>query len=196
MEDILEQSFEAWAFESDELADDGDAQGFIALAQDDEPAPEETGELTALLKGTKVAADWIDGCLMAVIIAPKMITPNRWMPPLFDHAISGLGPLELQRFLDIVMMRAHGAIAVAEDPEDFARQMAQRGPKGRQDWAAGFTLGCEKFKSSWPAKATGPKDRAVQRQISDRSKAGLETGYIRIIGQWLAARNAANLAEA
>jgi len=196
MEDILEQSFEAWAFESDELADDDDAQGFVALSQDDEPAPEGEGEFDTLLENAKVTADWIDGYLMAIIIAPKMITPTRWMPPLFDHAITGLAPLELQRFLDIVMMRAHDAIGTAEDPEVFARQMAQRGPKGQQDWAAGFTLGCEKFKSSWPAISTGPNDRAVQRQISEGSKAGLETGEIRIIGQWLAARNAANLAEA
>jgi len=196
MEDILEQTFEAWAFESDDLAEDGDAQEFISLAQDDEPAPEGPGEFTALLKGAKVTEDWIDGYLMAIIIAPKMITPNRWMPPLFDHAITRMGPLELQRFLDIVMMRAHAAIAVAEDPEDFALQMTERGAQGQQDWAAGFTLGCEKFKSSWPAKATGPNDRAVQRQIGDGSKAGFETGETHIIGQWLAARNAANLAEA
>ena len=196
MEDILEQSFEAWAFESDDMVEDGDAQEFISLSQDDEPEPEGEDEFDMLLENAKVTADWIDGYLMAIIIAPKMITPNRWMPPLFDNAITRMEPLELQRFLDIVMMRAHDAIATAEDPKDFALQMAQRGPKGQQDWAAGFILGCEKFKSSWPAKSTGPDDRAVQRQISDGSKAGLETGEIRVIGVWLAARNAANLAEA
>lgn len=196
MEDILEQSFEAWAFESDDLVEDGDAQEFISLAQDDEPAPEGPEEFAALLKGAKVTEDWIDGYLMAIIIAPKMIAPNRWMPPLFDHAITRMGPTDLQRFLDIVMMRAHAAIAIAEEPEDFALQMTERGAQGQQDWAAGFTLGCEKFKSSWPAKATGPNDRAVQRQINNGSKAGLGAGEIHNIGQWLAARNAANLADA
>lgn len=38
MEDILEQSFEAWAFKSDALAEVGDAQEFISRAQDDEAA--------------------------------------------------------------------------------------------------------------------------------------------------------------
>lgn len=55
--------------------------------------------------------------------------------------------LDLQRFLDIVTMRTHAAIAVAENPEDFAPQMTEREAQGQQDWAAGFTLGCEKFKA-------------------------------------------------
>ena len=38
--------------------------------------------------------------------------------------------LDLQRFLDIVMMRAHAAIVVAEDREDFALQMTERGAQG------------------------------------------------------------------
>lgn len=44
-------------------------------------------------------------------------------------------------------MRTHAAIAVAENPEDFAPQMTEREAQGQQDWAAGFTLGCEKFKA-------------------------------------------------
>lgn len=196
MEDILEQSFEAWAFETNEAGEDDAPMEFISVAQDDAPMAERKGEFAALLKEAKVTTDWIDGYLMAVIIAPKIITPSRWMPPLFDRVLNGMGPLELQRFLDVVMMRANGAIAAADAPKDFEDQMTQRGLKGQSDWAAGFTLGCEKFKSSWPAKSTGPNDRAIQRQISDGSKAGLCAGEIRIIAEWLGSRHAANTTEA
>jgi hypothetical protein len=188
MEDILEQSFEAWAFESNEAGEDDAPMEFISVAQDDAPIAERKGEFAALLKEAKVTTDWIDGYLMAVIIAPKIITPSRWMPPLFDRVLNGMGPLELQRFLDIVMMRASGAIAAADAPKDFEDQMTQRGNQGQSDWAAGFTLGFEKFKSSWPAKSTGPDDRAILRQISDGSNAALGAGEVRIIAEWLGAR--------
>ena len=196
MVDILEQIFQAWAFESNNATDAGDSLEFISVAQEDGPTVEREGELAALLEGAKITADWIDGYLMAIIIAPKMITPNRWMPPLFDRVPDGMGPLELQRFLDIVMIRANGAITVAEVPANFVAQMTERGHKGQQDWATGFTLGCEKFQSSWPARSSDPNDRAIQRQISEASSGRLEPREIRIVSQWLSARHAANMTEA
>jgi len=85
-----------------------------------------------------------------------------------------VGPVELQRLLDIVMMRANAAVAAVDGQKDFEADMKQCGPAGTRDWAAGFCVGRESFKSSWPKTSIGPTDQAILRQISEASKGELE----------------------
>lgn len=99
---------------------------FVELAGEPEPAkPERKGELAKLLKGTSLTPDWIDGYLTAIVIAPKLITPNRWLPILLEGAMGRLKPTNLQRFLDLVMMRANAAVRLAEDSAAFERYLGR-----------------------------------------------------------------------
>ena len=107
MAHIHEQTIEAWVLDDPDLPVDAGLGEFIELAEQEEPAPEGDGELSNLLDGADMTADWIDGYLMSVVIAPKMIAPNRWLPQILENAVAGLDPADLQRFLDIVMMRAN-----------------------------------------------------------------------------------------
>lgn len=191
MADILEQTIEAWMFDDPDMAPDASDSGFIELAGEPEPTrPERKGELAKLLKDASLSPDWIDGYLMAIVIAPKQITPNRWLPILLEGAMHGLEPSNLQRFLDLVMLRAHRANAFAEDNTEFERQLGQI---DAGEWAAGFSKGCTSFKSSWPAKLTRPDDRAMQTLVAQAADTGFDNGDLRTLGQWIAARHAANL---
>jgi len=155
MADVHDQTIEAWVFDDPDLGPDATLDDLAELAGEPEPpAPERKGELAKLLKGTGISPEWVDGYLMAVVIAPKMIAPNRWLPKLLDGAIGGLDPAKLQRFLDLLMLRANGAIEMAEGGGRIARQMAKHPAGATQDWAAGFSQGCESFKSSWSANGS------------------------------------------
>jgi hypothetical protein len=168
MGDVHEQTIEAWMFDDPNLGPDATADDLVELAGDPEPTrPERKGELAKLLKGTSLTPDWIDGYLTAVVIAPKLITPNRWLPILLEAAMGRLDPSNLQRFLDMVMMRANAAIRLAEEVSAFERYM---GALAAQDWAAGFSHGCTTFKSSWPAKSTRPDDKAMQKLVAGAAK--------------------------
>ena len=190
MEDIHEQTIEASLFDDLDpgMTDDIPDDAFVELAA--EPTrPERKGELARMLKGAAISPDWIDGYLMGIIIAPKLITPNRWLPVLLEGAMNALEPTNLQRFLDLVMQRANQAIALAEDAAAFARHM-----KGcdTADWATGFSRACTGFKSSWPAKATAPDDRAMQKRVAEAAGTGLSDADLKTLGQWLAARHLRN----
>ena len=52
-------------------------------------------------EGAAITADWIDGFLMAITLAPKMIAPNRWLPEILGSAVAGLTSDSLQRFADL-----------------------------------------------------------------------------------------------
>jgi len=193
MATIHKQTIEAWALDDPDLPVDAGLGEFIELAEQEEPAPEADGELSTLLDGANMTADWIDGYLMSVVIAPKMIAPNRWLPEILEKTAAGLDPADLQRFLDIVMMRANAAIATVDGQSDFEADMERRGVSGVRDWASGFHAGRESFKSSWPKKSVGPTDQAILRQITEATTHGLPAPGIRIVGQWLSARLGANM---
>ena len=89
MAHIHEQTIEAWVLDDPDLPVDAGLGDFIELAEQEEPAPEGDGELSTLLDGTDMTADWIDGYLMSVVIAPKMIAPNRWLPQILEKAAAG-----------------------------------------------------------------------------------------------------------
>lgn len=194
MADIHEQTIEAWVFDDPDMVPDATDSGFVELAGEPEPTrPERRGELAKLLEGTSLTPDWVDGYLMAIVIAPKLITPNRWLPILLEGAMRGLEASNLQRFLDLVMLRANGAIALAGDSTEFERRL---GEIDARKWAAGFSKGCTSFKSSWPARSTRPDDRAMQKLVAQAAEAGFASSDLRTLGQWIAARHAANLRRA
>ena len=191
MADIHEQTIEAWMLDDPDMAPEEAGSGIVEVTGDPEPPrPERKGELAKLLKGTSLTPDWIDGYLMAIVIAPKLITPDRWLPILLEGAMHDLEPSNLQRFLDLVMLRANGAIALAGDSTEFERRL---GETDARQWATGFSKGCTRFKSSWPAKLTRPDDRAVQKLVAQAAETGFDTGDFRTLSQWIAARHAANL---
>jgi yecA family protein len=164
----------------------------VEEAEADSPKPERKGELARLVKGSAITADWIDGFLMSVTIAPKVIAPNRWLPEILGSAIGNLTPDSIQRFADLILMRANACVDQANKPAEFTAAMSGRSQMAMRNWAAGFSHACEHFRSSWPAKSTAPDDRAMMQRAADAMATGFSAAELKSLGQWIAARHDRN----
>jgi yecA family protein len=131
------------------------------------PAPEKKGEIATLLRGTERTPDWLDGYLAAVVIAPKMLMPNDWLPAILNAVLPRIDPARFQRFLDLVMMRVQAASYLAADPEAFLASMAGRTKKRQANWAAGFSQATDTFRSAWPKKGLTEEDRRLLAMVSE-----------------------------
>jgi yecA family protein len=142
-----------------------------------------------LLKGAALSPDSIDGYLAAICIAPKMITPDRWLTPILNAALPAPPATSLQRFLDLLLLRYNAALAKLADPKELERAFQSTDSPALRDWCEGFLEGRQNFKTSWPAKSLGPNDRAMLRQIetmADNSAAA--ASVIPVLAAWLSGR--------
>jgi hypothetical protein len=171
MADVHDQTIEAWIFDDPDVNQNATLEEFVDQAE--EPEPERKGELARFVKGSAVTVDWIDGFLMSITLTPKLIAPNRWLPEILGSAIATLEPSTIQRFADLIMMRANTCVDQANDPAQFAAAMSKRSKIAMRDWATGFSSACGQFRSSWPAKSTGPDDWAMMERVSDAIATGI-----------------------
>ncbi len=152
-------------------------------------APEKKNELARLLKASDISPDWLDGFLMAIVVSPKMITPKRWLEPIFDALHDLPNEETLQRILDIVMLRYNSWNAAAQDPVALKRRMNGLSVQAWADWAAGFVAMTTKFKSSWPTRTLNKDDKAILRQVDETFSSGNGAGSLAaILPAWLARR--------
>jgi hypothetical protein len=192
MADVHDQTIEAWVFDEPDVDQDATLGEWVEQAEAEAPKPERKGELARLLKGAAVTTDWIDGYLMSITMAPKLVAPNRWLPEILGGAIASLKPDTIQRFADLILMRANACVDVAPRPADFAASLMKRSSGAMQDWAAGFSSACGKFKSSWPAKSTSRDDHAMIERVSDAMATGFSASDAKLLSQWIAARHDQN----
>jgi hypothetical protein len=193
MADVHDQTIEAWVFDEPDVDRDATLEEWVEQAEAEAPKPERKGELASLLKGAAVTPDWIDGYLMSITIAPKFVAPNRWLPEILGGAITTLKPDTIQRFSDLILMRASACVDDASRPADFAASMIKRSNMAMGDWMKGFSSACGKFKSSWPAKSTSRDDHAMIERVSDATATGFSASDAKLLSQWIAARHEQNI---
>jgi hypothetical protein len=157
MLDIHEQTIEAWIRDDPSFDPEVSFEELAAEA----PELEKKGEFAALLRGSGLTLDWVEGYLTSVVIAPRMIAPNQWLASILENVLPDLDPSKFQRFMDLLMMRAHATSDLAGDASEFATSMAKRSKKGQADWSAGFTQAAEQFCAAWPKKGMTKADRRL-----------------------------------
>jgi hypothetical protein len=192
MQGVHEQTIEAWVFDDPDVDQGATLEEWVEQAEPTAPKPERKGELARLVKDSAITADWIEGFLMSVTLAPKMIAPNRWLPEILGSIIASLTPDTIQRFADLILMRANACVDQASAPAEFATAMSGRSKMAMRDWAAGFSYSCEHFRASWPAKSTAPDDRSMMNRVSDAMSTGFSAAEVKTLSQWIAARHARN----
>jgi len=192
MADVHEQTIEAWVFDDPDVDQGATLEEWVEQAEPEAPKPERKGELARLLKDSAITGDWIDGFLMSVTLAPKMIAPNRWLPEILGSAVASLTPDSIQRFADLILMRANDCVEQASQPAQFATALSKRSTMAMRDWAAGFSHACGRFRSSWPAKSTAPDDRAMMSLVSDAVTSGFSTAEVKTLSQWIGVRHERN----
>jgi hypothetical protein len=119
-----------------------------------------------------------------------MIAPNQWLAPILDAVLPGLDPAKFQRFMDLLMMRAHEVSDLACDAGAFAASMAKRSKKGQGDWAMGFSDAAKRFRAAWPKKGMTKEDRRLLELASD----GLAVAELSELASLIARRHAENSA--
>jgi yecA family protein len=162
MLDVHEQTIEAW------VRDDPDFDPgltFEELAQE-APTPEMKGEVAALLRGTDLSVDWLDGYMTGVVIAPQMIMPNQWLPAILEPVLPRINPSQFQRFMDLLMMRAQTASDVVSVPDQLVASISSRSRKGQVEWWSGFSEAMGKFRTAWPKKGMTKEDRRLFEVVS------------------------------
>ena len=193
MYDVHQQTIEAWVFDDPDDDQDSTLEEWVEQAEPKAPQPERKGELARLVKDSAITADWIDGYLMSVTLAPKMIAPNRWLPEILGSALASLTPETIQRFADLILMRANACVDHASAPAAFAAAMSGRSKMAMRDWAGGFSWAHGHFRSSWPTKSTSPEDRAMINDVSDAMSTGFSTFEVTTLSAWIASRHARNI---
>ncbi len=162
MLDVHEQTIEAW------VRDDPDFDPgltFEELSQE-APTPEKKGEVAALLRGTELSVDWLDGYMTGVVIAPQVIMPNQWLPAVLEPVLPRINPSQFQRFMDLLMIRAQTVSDVASVPDQLVAAISSRSKKGRAEWCSGFSDAVDKFRTAWPKKGVTKEDLRLFEVVS------------------------------
>lgn len=157
MLDVHEQTIEAW------VRDDPDFDPgltFEELSQE-APTPEKKGEVAALLRGTELSVDWLDGYMTGVVIAPQVIMPNQWLPAVLEPVLPRINPSQFQRLMDLLMMRAQTVSDVASVPDQLVAAISSRSKKGQLEWWSGFSDAVGKFRTAWSKKGMTKEDRRL-----------------------------------
>jgi len=188
MADVHDQTIEAWILDDPDVAQSATLDEWVEQAEAEEPLAERKGELARLVKGSAITVDWIDGFLMSVTLAPKLIAPNKWLPEILGSAIANLEPDSIQRFADLIMMHANTCVAEAGMPTEFTGAMAKRSKMAMRDWAGGFSYAYGQFGASWPVKATTADDRVMINQVADAMATGLSKAALNTLSLLIAAR--------
>jgi hypothetical protein len=197
MLDVHEQTIEAWLAAGPDGPQDENLEDLARhLEAPSPPKLEKKGELTRLLRGTGVTAESVDGLLMAIILAPRLIAPSRWIPIVLKPAIVALSEETLQRLMDLVVMRANSTIKIAGDEAQLLHKLKSMTKSGQREWAEGFLQGVESFKSSWPAKSMDPDDLVALRTMAAGADSGFSGSDLTTLALWIAARHARNRTSA
>jgi yecA family protein len=185
MLDVHEQTIEAWVRDDPDF---GPGLTFEELAQE-APTPEKKGEVAALLRGTELSVDWLDGYMTGVVIAPQMIMPNQWLPAVLEPVLPRINPSQFQRFMDLLMMRAQTVSDVASVPDQLIAAISSRSKKGQVEWWSGFSDAMGKFRSAWPKKGMTKEDKRLLEVVT----VGMASAELAVFAALVALRQEKNL---
>lgn len=158
--DLAEQGDVGMLAEEEDLLEDPFADDGFGLIIE----PEATGELGRLLRKAPFSPNLIDGYLTAVIVAPRLVTPTDWLPPLLAETNLPVGK-KLQRVLDIIMLR-YNALQNALDEGDIGSGFRKHTARNFEDWLSGFSQ-AGAVPGAWPKRVLSKDDKKILGLIKD-----------------------------
>ena len=166
---------------------DPDGQGAFAGTPRPPPAPARPGELERRLAGSGVDPAWVDGLATAAAVSPEPASPLGWLMGVVQ-AVEHRDEAELQRFLELLTLRADAAVEAVASPRATAARLTALDAGGRARWAAGFVEHVTNLPEAWPWAALGPEDRRMLEALEAAARAGMDEPLRRALSAWLAAR--------
>jgi len=158
------------------------------------PKPEKRDELKKILKasGSGITANWIDGYLAAISVAPKMINPNDWIGALLSAGGDFENQDQLQRYLDLVVLRYNSFNALLGDEDEVKTAVTKRSIMRVQEWCAGFGDAVGDHPVPWKSKAVKADDKKILHLIDNVAGGAEEPRSLTpVIPAWLVARRRA-----
>jgi len=129
---------------------------------------------------------------MSVWLAPKPIVLDTWVREILDSVTADPETDSSDCILDPVLVRFDACAELADQPTHFAESMSKRGMTAIQGWAAGFSHACGQFGSHWSGKSAGADDRVIMKRVSNAVATSLDAAELKILGQWIEARDRRN----
>ncbi len=158
------------------------------------PAPEQEGELKRVMEAASmdIAPEWLDGYLAAIVVAPKIVMPSDWLSGLLERGHEFAGDDELQRFLDLLLMRYNAANDDMADLAVTGAGIRAHDEQGLRRWAEGFTESVARHKGEWTARTVTGEDKRVLRSIADAAGGRAGASELKpLLPSWLTHRRAA-----
>jgi yecA family protein len=158
------------------------------------PAPEKEGELKHVMETASmdIMPEWLDGYLAAIIVSPKPVAPSGWISGLLEQKHDFADHDELQRFLDLVLMRYNAANADMADPAVTDARIKAHDARGLRRWAEGFTESVARHKGEWTARTVTGEDKRVLRFIADAASGRAGASELKpLLPAWLTHRREA-----
>ena len=175
----------------EDLEEDLDPDGHDALAGAPSlrppPEPARPGELERRLAGSGVDPAWLDGLATAAAVSPEAASPLGWLMGVVQ-AVEHRDEAGLQRFLELLTLRADAAVEAAASPGATAARLAALDAGGRTRWAQGFVEHVTNLPEAWPWAALGSEDRRMLEALEAAARAGMDERLRRALPAWLAAR--------
>ena len=172
-----------------DLGDDPDLDGhdpFVGTLRPP-PAPARPGELERRLAGSSVDPAWVDGLATAAAVSPEPASPLGWIMGVIQ-AVEHRDEAALERFLELLTLRADAAVEAVASPAATAGRLAALDAGGRARWAQGFVEHVAGVPEAWPWAALGAEDRRMLEALETASRAGMDERLRRALPAWLAAR--------
>jgi hypothetical protein len=166
---------------------DPDGPGPFAGAPRPPPAPARPGELERRLAGSGVDPAWVDGLATAAAVSPEAASPLGWLMGVVQ-AVEHRDEAELERFLELLTLRADAAVEAAASPEATAARLAALDAGGRTRWAQGFVEHVTNLPEAWPWAALDAQDRRMLEALEAAARGGMDEPLRRALPAWLAAR--------
>ena len=126
-----------------------------------EAAPAPWGEKGVPPDGSRPAipSAWLDGYLMAAVLAPVVPRPGAWLSALVEKVSEFADEQALERFVSLVTARYNEINAGVAKAEFVAALLAELGSDDLATWARGFSEGVTTLQDNWPRSALAATDR-------------------------------------
>lgn len=155
------------------------------------PDPEKRGELAKILKvnAASMPVDWISGYLAAIVLAPSMISPTDWMGAMVAAGGDFRDDAQMQRYLDIVVLRYHAFNDAAMDAKSVTAliKVLKAGPF--ENWCAGFTDAVDDYRREWRGRSLKKDDKAILKMVDDMAEGKGKADTLRLaLPSWIVER--------
>lgn len=180
---------------STEYMESADAPGAFPGLEDVAFSFDELPEdaLEQILQPSGVTQSWLEGFLLAVVLAPKRAETAVWLGGLIAEGLGQMPPGDPKIFIELVLSHHEQLCEDVRTGDEIVAALA-RLPRGAQrDFAGGFCAAHDLFSTSWPARSLSADDRYVLSRFEAAEGQGFEPADLNILGPWIRGRHDRNL---